>query len=91
MNKKKLFPVVAVLENATPSQKRKLGDVYFKRVLEDSDLDSVLEVLDDLEGKKLATQQYVIAKNTAFSILKENLPDHGSEHLIDSLETILEE
>ena len=86
-----MFPVVAVLENATPSQKRKLGDVYFKRVLEDSDLDSVLEVLDDLEGRKLAMEQYIKAKDMAFSILRENLPDDRSEHLIDSLETILEE
>ena len=66
-------------------------DVYFKRVLEDSDLDSVLEVLDDLEGRKLAMEQYIKAKDMAFSILRENLPDDRSEHLIDSLETILEE
>ena len=91
LNKKKLFPVVAVLEKATPSQKRKLGDVYFKRVLEDSDLDSVLEVLDDLEGRKLAMEQYIKSKDTAFSILRENLPDDSSEELIDTLETILEE
>ncbi len=68
-----------------------MGDVYFKRVLEDSDLDSVLEVLDDLEGRKLAMEQYIKAKDMAFSILRENLPDDRSEHLIDSLETILEE
>jgi hypothetical protein len=43
LNKKKLFPVIAGLEKATPSQKRKLGDVYFKRVLENSDLDAVLD------------------------------------------------
>ena len=68
-----------------------MGDVYFKRVLEDSVLDSVIEVLDDLEGRKLAMEQYIKAKDMAFSILRENLPDDRSENLIDSLETILEE
>lgn len=38
MNKKKLYPVVLAFEMANPAQRRRLGDYYFKRVLEPSDL-----------------------------------------------------
>ena len=91
LNKKKLFPVIAAMEKATPSQKRKLGDVYFKRVLEDSDLDSVLDVLSDLGGKEPAKLRYTTIKNEALSIVKNYFPNNQAESLIDYLEKILEE
>ena len=91
LNKKKLFPVIVALEKATPSQKRKLGDVYFKRVLENSDLDAVLDVLSDLGGKEPAELQYATAKDKALSIVKKNFPNDTEENLIDYLEEILEE
>ena len=91
LNKKKLFPVIAAMEKATPSQKRKLGDVYFKRVLEDSDLDSVLDVLSDLGGKEPAKLRYTTIKDEALSIVKNNFPNNQAESLIDYLEKILEE
>ncbi|HIA74842.1 MAG TPA: hypothetical protein EYN92_00190, partial [Dehalococcoidia bacterium] len=75
LNKKKLFPVIAGLEKATPSQKRKLGDVYFKRVLENSDLDAVLDVLSDLGGKEPAELRYTAAKDEALFIVQENFPN----------------
>ena len=91
LNKKKLFPVIAAIEKATPSQKRKLGDVYFKRVLEDSDLDAVLDVLSDLGGKEPAKLRYTTIKDEALSIVKNNFPNNQAGSLIDYLEKILEE
>lgn len=91
LNKKKLFPVIAAMEKATPSQKRKLGDVYFKRVLEDSDLDAVLDVLSDLGGKEPAKLRYTTIKDEALSIVKNNFPNNQAGSLIDYLEKILEE
>ena len=91
LNKKKLFPVIAAMVKATPSQKRKLGDVYFKRVLEDSDLDAVLDVLNDLGGKEPAKLRYTTIKDEALSIVKNNFPDNQAGSLIDYLEKILEE
>ena len=91
LNKKKLFPVIVALEKATPSQKRKLGDVYFKRVLADSDLDAVLDVLSDLGGKEPAELRYATAKDEALSIVQKNLPNDNEENLIDYLEEIIEE
>ena len=48
MNKKKLFPVVRAFETATPSERRALGDFYFKRVLEPSDVRSLAKLVSDL-------------------------------------------
>lgn len=56
LNKKKLAPVVHAFENANISQKRRLGDIYFKRVLDPKDLDEIQNVLDDV-GSKIFCEQ----------------------------------
>ena len=52
MNKKKLLPIVYALEKANLNQKRRLGEVYFKRVLEPDDVSAVREVLEELGAKE---------------------------------------
>lgn len=51
MNKKKLLPVVYAIEKASVSEKRRLGEVYFKRVLEPHDVISVRKLLEELGVK----------------------------------------
>ena len=51
MNKKKLIPVVYALENATISEKRAMGEIYFKRVLEAGDAMKLREVIDGLGAR----------------------------------------
>ena len=48
LNKKKLLPLVYALEHAGPTEKRRLGEVYFKRVLQPEDVDVVREVVEGL-------------------------------------------
>ena len=48
MNKKKLYPVVRAFEMASASERRALGDHYFKRVLEPSDVRSISAIVNDL-------------------------------------------
>ena len=48
MNKKKLYPVVRAFEIASPSERRRLGDYYFKRVLEPSDTRNLSAVISQL-------------------------------------------
>ena len=52
MNKKKLLPVVYALENASAGQKRRLGDIYFKRVLQPEDVSKVREIVEDLGARQ---------------------------------------
>ena len=56
MNKKKLYPAVYALENAKVSDKRRMGDIYFKRVLEPDDVLALRKVLDEM-GARDATEQ----------------------------------
>ena len=48
MNKTKMLPVVLALEKATVSQKRALGEIYFKRVLDGGDVAKVRGIVDDM-------------------------------------------
>ena len=57
MNKRKLFPVVWAFEEATPQQRRQLGDYYFKRVLEPSDAKSLAVLVDGIGGTEQAQTQ----------------------------------
>ena len=51
MNKKKLLPVVYALEKSDVGGKRRLGEVYFKRVLEPNDVVNVRNLLEELGVK----------------------------------------
>ena len=54
LNKKKLLPVVHAIETADISAKRKFGDIYFKRVLEPSDIEALKLLLDELGSNSYA-------------------------------------
>ena len=56
LNKKKLLPVVHAIENAGASQRRRLGDVYFKRVLERADVKEVQALVEELGGRTRADE-----------------------------------
>ena len=58
LNKKKLLPVVYAVEKANLNEKRRLGDIYFKRVLEKDDVVAVREILEGL-GAKAHCEQMV--------------------------------
>ena len=60
LNKKKILPVVLGMSKASISEKRKLGDIFFKRVLESSDVVSIREILEDLD-----------IKNQSFNLLED--------------------
>ena len=56
LNKRKSLPIVYALDEGSISQKRALGNVYFKRVLEAQDIDQILSVLDSLDARAYAQQ-----------------------------------
>ena len=47
-NKMKLLPVVYAFANANPNQKRRLGEFYFKRVLEPDDVTRLRDLVDEM-------------------------------------------
>ncbi len=54
--KKKTLPVVHALENAEPSIKRELGNMYAQRIIDPANIDRVRDVLDE-SGSRAYTEE----------------------------------
>ena len=52
LNKSKLHPVVEILETGTLAQKREVGGIYFKRVMEAADVEHLARVLADAGARE---------------------------------------
>jgi geranylgeranyl diphosphate synthase type I len=72
-NKRKLFPVVQLLDKSGVGTKKQLGAVYFKRVLEPGDVEMVLKVLEE-SGAREASQKAVEEKVSEALKTIEGLP-----------------
>ena len=89
MNKKKLLPVVYALEKASISEKRRLGDIYFKRVLEAEDVARLREVIQELGARQHCEELVERYRNEALASLDvPAVSDQGRddiERFVDSL------
>lgn len=71
LNKKKLVPVVYAFENGQISDKRRLGDLYFKRVLEPDDADTLRQILEEVGARSYCealVETYVDEARSAIDI-----------------------
>lgn len=75
LNKKKLIPIVYAFENADLTTKRRLGDIYFKRVLEQQDVPAVLAVLDELRAREHCETLATGSVSDAMEAVSGALPD----------------
>ena len=73
LNKSKLFPVVHVLEHGALADKRALGGVYFKRVMESADVDEIRRVLDSSDARARSEERRATLVAEAHQALA-NLP-----------------
>ena len=82
LNKKKTLPVVYAFEEGPISQKRALGNLYFKRVLETSDLEQIVEILDAADARTYARQTVERLTDRALSRLNDlDIPSSGRNSL----------
>jgi geranylgeranyl diphosphate synthase type I len=56
LNKKKLLPIIHVLEKGEPRIKRELGGIYFKRVLEPGDVRRIVQILDGCSAREFSRE-----------------------------------
>ena len=77
MNKKKLLPVVYALEKATLNEKRKMGEVYFKRVLEPDDVARLRETIEGMGVRKEC--EGLVDRHHAEAIAALDVPSIGAE------------
>ena len=69
LNKKKLLPVVYAVQEADISVKRRMGDIYFKRVLEPNDVAALRGLLEETGGKKFSEDTVENLRNDALASL----------------------
>jgi geranylgeranyl diphosphate synthase type I len=82
LNKKKSLPIIYALQNATGAEKRSLGDVYFKRVMEPEDVERVIEVLDRLGARVFSQEKADALCEEAIQALDEASPSsRGADEL----------
>jgi len=89
LNKKKLMPVVYALENATISEKRAMGEIYFKRVLEPDDATRLREVIDGLGARAACEEMADALKAEALAIIEvEDIAEEGKSRIRDCIEML---
>ena len=77
MNKKKLLPIVFALEKASVGDKRRLGEVYYKRVLDADDVVKVQEVVESLGVKEACSD--IVSQRFADGISVLDRPEISAE------------
>ena len=77
LNKKKILPVVYALEQASISEKRRLGEIYFKRVLEPGDVVALRPVLEELGSREYCEELVLRYRQEAEQTL--SIPGVSSE------------
>ena len=90
LNKKKLLPLVYTVENADVSTKRRLGDIYFKRVLDAADVEVIRGILDEGGGRRFSEDMVGDLRRDALSVVdKTDLPASSKEMLNQLAASIL--
>lgn len=69
MNKKKLFPVVYALEHSTVKEKRKIGEIYYKRVLGSEDIIKLQKIVVEVGAKQECENLIEKYRNEALTTL----------------------
>ena len=85
LNKKKLLPLVYTVENANVSVKRRLGDIYFKRVLDPSDVDAIRDILDESGGKQFSEDMVRDLRREAHAVVDKTDLSASSKEMLNQL------
>ena len=88
MNKKKLLPIVLSLEKGSAKEKRRLGEVYFKRVLDGDDVKKVQEIVEGL-GVRDACRD-LVSQRLSDGMAALDVPGISTEGR-DSIETLVKQ
>jgi geranylgeranyl diphosphate synthase type I len=69
-SKKKSLATAHAIENGTPTTRRRLGEIFMKRVLDPADLDEVTTILADTESRAFAEDLVASMVDEAISALE---------------------
>ncbi|MDG0865950.1 polyprenyl synthetase family protein [Candidatus Lucifugimonas marina] len=88
-SKKKSIATAHAIENGTPTTRRRLGEIFMKRVLDPSDLDEVTGILAETDSKSFAegrVKELIGEATEALNSMK--IPAPQKESLIESSKLI---
>ena len=89
LNKKKTLPIVYAFHHASNSQKIRLGDIYFKRVLTQEDIKQLKTILDEIDVRKFCEQdreKFTHLVNSSIDVVFDNKKNIDSvRNLVDHL------
>ena len=71
LNKKKSLPLIYALEQAGTSEKRELGAIYMKRVLEGQDMSRVIEIMDSTGARAHSENRAAELVSQAMAMVEE--------------------
>jgi geranylgeranyl diphosphate synthase type I len=89
LSKKKTLPVIYSIEHGDVHQKRQLGTLYMKRVLDPTDVPHVLGIMDELGAKQFAESQIVTLWNDALETLETATTAIGATRLLKEVAEFL--
>jgi len=90
-SKKKSLATAHAIENGTPTTRRRLGEIFMKRVLDPADLDEVTAILAETESKVFAENRIASLVEEATKALSSiDLSDDQKRTIIDSAKLIVE-
>jgi len=87
LNKKKTLPIVYAFHHASNSQKIRLGDIYFKRVLTHEDILELKIILDEIDIRKFCEQDMQKFTNQVMNSLDLIFDDKKN---IDSIKNLVD-
>jgi geranylgeranyl diphosphate synthase type I len=89
-SKKKSLATAHAIENGTPTTRRRLGEIFMKRVLDPADLDEVTSILAETESKVFAESRIQTLVDEAIETLSSaGLSADQQKTLIDSAKLIV--
>jgi len=83
--KKKTLPVAYVVESGTPTDRRRVGEIYMERVIDPQAAKTLIEILDDAGARKFSTDTITRLLDEAESALTgANLPAEAVQKLTEA-------
>jgi geranylgeranyl pyrophosphate synthase len=68
LNKRKTLPVAFSMDKATIKEKREIGTIYYKRVLESQDVEKLIVILNKLGAKEYSQKVSSELENEALAL-----------------------
>jgi geranylgeranyl diphosphate synthase type I len=70
-SKKKSLATAHAIETGTPATRRRLGEIFMKRVLDPADIDAVTTILEEIESKSFSENHVAALTEEAISALEQ--------------------